>query len=234
MQTRPNVTARAAGILSLITILGGLFAQGYVSNRLVSFTDAALTATNILANRTLFQVSFTAYLIEMAAQIAGVAVLYRLLNPVNRNIALVAAFVELSAAIFKTFTRVFYLIPLFVLSGSPTLAAFNTDQLRAIALLLLRINDRGAAMACAFFGISGLLHAYLVYRSTFLPRALGILGMIASVGWLRYFYPPLRFPSFTIIAVLALIGAAVHIYWLIFRGVDEAKWRERYRESMEA
>ncbi|HEX9127583.1 MAG TPA: hypothetical protein VF850_00330, partial [Gemmatimonadaceae bacterium] len=62
----PQVTARAAGVLVLMTIGGGVFAQGFVSNRLVSFSDAALTANNILTNQPLFQVSFTVYLIEMA------------------------------------------------------------------------------------------------------------------------------------------------------------------------
>src|SRR5689334_7286853 len=83
----PRITARAAGILSLLTILGGIFAQGMVSDRLVVFSDAAATANNILAHRTLFQVSFTVYLVEMACQIASVALLYILLSPVNRDVA---------------------------------------------------------------------------------------------------------------------------------------------------
>jgi hypothetical protein len=49
--------------------------------------------------------------------------------------------------------------------------------------------------------------------------------MIASAGWLRFFYPPLRFPSFTVIAVFALAVAAVMIFWLIVFGVDEERWR---------
>src|SRR5262249_55011337 len=129
-------------------------------------------------------------------QIASTALLYILLRPVSRNVALVAAFIDLSGSIIKTLSRLFYITPLFVLSGTTALSAFNPDQLRAIALLLLKINDRGAAMALAFFGVSGVLNGYLVYRSNFLPRTLGILAMIASAGWLRFFYPPLRFPSF--------------------------------------
>lgn len=237
MQTRhasglqPQLTARGAAIFLLLAILGGIFAQAFVSNRLISFTDAALTANNVLANRTLFHVSFTVYLIEMACQIASTALLYRLLSPVSRDVALVAAFIELTASVIKTMSRLFYLTPLFVLSGTTVLNAFNAEQLRALALLLFRINDRGAAIAVAFFGVSGLLNGYLMLRSTFLPRALGILAMVCAAGWLRYFYPPLRFPSFTVIAVLALIGAAVKIFWLLFFGIDEKKWKERYRLS---
>jgi len=88
---KPRITARIAGVLILMTIAGGVFAQGFVSNRLISFSDAGVTANNILTNRSLFQVSFTVYLIEMACQIASIALIYILLSPVSRNIALVAA-----------------------------------------------------------------------------------------------------------------------------------------------
>jgi uncharacterized protein DUF4386 len=223
----PRLTARLTGVLILLTILGGIFAQALVANRLLVFSDAALTANNIVTHRSLFEAGFTVYLIEMTCQIASVALFYRLLQPVNGNIALVAAFIELAGCVIKTMSRLFFIVPLFLLSGPATMSAFNADQLRALALLLLRINDRGAALALALFGVSGVLHGYLVYRSTFLPRILGILGMIASVGWLRFFYPPLRFPSFTVIALLALAVAAFEICWLIVYGVNEEKWREQ-------
>jgi hypothetical protein len=228
---RPRITARFAGVLSLMTILGGVFAQGYVANRLIS-PDAAVTATNILANRPLFQLSYTIFLIEMACQVATSALFYALLRPVNRDIALVAAFLDLAGSVMKTMTRVFYITPLFVLSGNQALSAFSTDQLRALAMLLFKINDRGAGMALAFFGVSGVLNSYLIFRSTFLPRTLGILSMVASVGWLRFFYPPLRFPPFMVIAVVALLVAAVKIYWLIVYGVDEEKWKEKAESSL--
>ena len=230
---RPRITARFAGVMVFLTVAGGVFAQGYVSNRLVSFTDAALTANNILANRSLFQVSFTVFLIEMACQIASTALFYYLLSPVNRSIALVAAFVDLSGGIMKTLARAFYFTPLFVLSAPPGLSAFNNEQLRALALLLLKINDRTAGMSLGFFGVSGLLFGYLIFRSTFLPRTLGILSMVGSAGWLRWFFPALRYPPFTVVAVLALIVCAVKIFWLIVYGVDEEKWKERYRLSMQ-
>jgi hypothetical protein len=236
MQTQrtfnPRRTARIAGVLSLMTILGGIFAQGFVSNRLISFSDAAVTANNILANRTLFQLGLTVYLIEMACQIASVALFYVLLRPVSRNIALAAAFIELSGCIIKTLSRLFYITPLFVLSsGAEALSAFNADQLRALALLLLKINDRGAGLALAFFGVSGVLGGYLIFRSTFLPRTLGLLAMIGSAGWLRYFYPPLRFPPFIFIVGVALLVAAVKIVWLTVFGVDEERWNEQNRLS---
>lgn len=228
MQTsNPKTTARLAGILSLLTIVGGIFAQGVVANRLITYSDAAATANNILANRSLFELSFAVFLIEMTCQIASVAVFYALLRPVNRELALIAATINLGGSIIKTMSRLFYIAPLFVLTtGAQALHAFNPDQLRALALLLFRINDRGAAMSLGFFGVSGLLSGYLIFKSTYLPRALGILAMIGSAGWLRFLYPPLRFPSFTVIAAVAILTAAVQIFWLIVFGVDAEKWKD--------
>src|ERR1043165_3662262 len=110
---RPRITARFAGALSLLTILGGVFAQGIVSNRLITYSDAAATANNILTNRPLFNVSFSVYLIEMACQVASAALFYILLSPVNRNIALVSVFIDLTGSIIKTMSRLFYIVPLF-------------------------------------------------------------------------------------------------------------------------
>jgi hypothetical protein len=131
----PKTVARALGLLFLLVIICGVFAQGLVSERLIDFHDAAATANNILAHKGLFTFGFTVYLIEMASQIATAALWYVLLRPVSRPIALSAAFIELAGAIIKTFARVFYITPLFVLGGSrPTRNRFYVDSTRAIAI----------------------------------------------------------------------------------------------------
>jgi hypothetical protein len=222
----PRLTARITGLLYLLTILTGIFAQGFVSERLVVSGDAAATATNILAHRRLFEWSFTVYIIEMACQITTTALFYFLLKPVSRSIALVAAFLSLSGCIIKTFSRVFYIAPLFVLGGAQYLEVFNPQQLQALALLLLKVNDRGAAMALAFFGFESLLNGYLIFRSTFLPRILGVLSMLGGLGWLTFLYPSLGYSVFLYVAVFALLGSAAMIFWLIVFGVKEDRWRE--------
>ena len=217
------------GLLFLLTILAGIFAQGFVSERLIVFSDAATTANNILTHRGLYQLGFTVYLIEMACQIATAALWYVLLRPVNRSVALTAAFIELAGCVVKTGARVFYLAPLFVLGAgsTSTLHGFSAEQLPAIALILLKVNDYGAATALAFFGISTPLNGYLIFRSRFLPRWLGVLSMIAGLGWLTFLYPPLGYRVFPFIALLGLIGAAATIFWLLVFGVDEEKWKRQ-------
>jgi hypothetical protein len=222
----PRLIARIAGVLYLLTILAGIFAQGFVSERLVVSGDPAATSTNILAHRSLFEWSFTNYKVEMACQIMTTALFYFLLRPVNRSLALVAAFLSLSGCIIKTFARVFYIAPLFVLGGAQYLNVFNTQQLQALALLFLKVNDRGAAMALAFFGFEALFNGYLVFRSNFLPRILGVLSMAAGLGWLTFLYPPLGYRLFLYVAAFALLGSAAMIFWLIVFGVNEERWRQ--------
>jgi len=221
----PRLVARLAGVFFLLTIVGGIIAQGFISERLVNFGDAAATANNILANKGLFQIGFTIYLIEMACQIVAAALIYRLLKPVNRTLALLMLLFEFAGIVIKTFARVFYITPMYVLDGGVTLSGFDAEQLRSISLLLLKVNDYGAATAIAFFGFSTLMDGYLVFRSGFLPRWLGVMGMIAAFGWLAFLYPPLGYSVFMFAALFGLLASAAKIFWLIVFGVDEKKFR---------
>jgi hypothetical protein len=216
-----------AGLFFLLTILGGVFAQGFVSERLIDFKDAAATANNILTHKGLFQLGFTVYLIEMASQVATAALFYVLLRPVSKSVALSAAFLELTGCIIKSFARVFFIVPLFVLGGASSLSAFSTQQLQSVALLLFKVNDQGAAMALAFFGFSTILNGFLIFRSTFLPRWLGVLGMVSGFGWLTFLYPPLGYRLFPFLALIGLVGSAATIFWLLVFGVNEERWKEQ-------
>src|SRR5438045_5088652 len=116
-EASPRSVARINGVLYLLTMLTGLFAQGFVSNRLIVFGDASATATNILTHKSLFEVGFTVYMIEMACQIAAIALFYILLKPAGRSVSLVAAVLGLPGCIIKTFSRAFYIAPLSPLDG---------------------------------------------------------------------------------------------------------------------
>src|SRR5437764_14938743 len=136
----PRFEARITGTFYLLTILTGIFAQGFVSGSLVVDGDAAATATNILMHKSLFQLGFAVYLIEMACQIAMTALFYDLLKPAGRSVSLVAAFLGLTGCIIKTFRRLFYITPLLVLGGSQYLSLFSSEQLPALATLFLQVH----------------------------------------------------------------------------------------------
>ena len=110
-ETSPRLKARITGAFYLLTILTGIFAQGFVSERLVVDGDSAATAANILAHRFLFELGFTVYLIEMACQIAITALFYDLLEPERVSVSLLAAFLGLAGCVIKIFTRLFYIAP---------------------------------------------------------------------------------------------------------------------------
>jgi hypothetical protein len=227
-ETSPRAMARITGALYLLTIVAGIIAQGFISETLIVPGNAATTASNISAQEPLFRLGFTIYLIEMAAQIAMTVLFYYLLKPVSRTASLVGAVFSLVGCTIKTLSRLFYFAPLLVLDGNAEyLRVFDTDQLQSLALLFLEVNDHGAAMALAFFGFYGLLKGYLVLRSTFLPRFLGVLTLVAGLGWLTFLSPSLGMRLFPILAGVGILGAIANILWLLIVGVNEQRWKEQ-------
>jgi hypothetical protein len=221
----PRIVARVAGVLYLLTLLLGIFGQDVVSDGIVVPGDAAATAANILSHTSLFELGFAAFVVEMTCQIAMTALFYDLLKPVNRVVSLVAAFIGLAACTIKMFSRLFYIAPLLVLSGDQYLRAFGTAQLHALTLLSVSVNDYGTGIAMAFFGFAALVKGYLVVESSFLPRILGVLGMIAGLSLLTFLLPTLGPRMFTVVAALGLLGAVPMIFWLLVFGVNEERWK---------
>jgi hypothetical protein len=221
----PRAMARVIGVCYLITIVAGVVAQGAISESLINGRDAAATATNILNNTFQYRMGFTVYLIEMAAQVAMTTLLYELLKPVSRSVSLLSAVLGLVGCTIKIVARLFYYAPLFVLGGALYLNSFTREQREALALFLLKVNDQGAAIALVFFGLDTVLKGYLILQSTFLPRFLGVLGVIGGVGWLAFLWPPLGLRLFPVIALAGLVGALAAIGWFLIVGVNDERWR---------
>jgi hypothetical protein len=223
----PRAKARLAGVLYLLTMVLGGFAQGFISDRLVISGDAAATATNILANPSLFRLGFAIYLIEMACQITMVALFYELFKPVSKTVSMLAAIFGLVGCTIKTLSRLFFIAPFLVLGGAPYLSVFNAEQLQALALLFLRVNHQAETIAMVFFGFYALLQGYLIMRSGFLPRVLGVLSVAGGLGWLTYLYEPLSVRLVPFILAVAILGALSYVLWLLIFGVNEQHWKER-------
>jgi len=225
----PKTLARLTAAFSLLTLIGGVVAQGFIANGLVSPRDAALTATNILGARQLYLLSFTIFLVEMAANIATVTLFYVLLRPVNRTAALVSLVFGLVGCTIKTLARAFYYAPLLILGGADYLSVYSQGQLQALALLSIKINNVMAGIALVFLGVCTLFQGYLIIKSTFLPRFLGVIAVVSGLGWLSYLYPPLGSALFYYLIVVAILGLLLTAGWLLVRGVDEQRWREQSR-----
>lgn len=226
-EASPRAKARIIGLFYLLNILAGIFAQGFVSGRLIAFSDAAATATNILTHESLFRLGFAVYLIEMACQVVVTVLFYELLKPAGRSVSLLAACLSLVGIAIKTLSRLFYIAPLLVLRDASYMSVFNAEQVQALALLLLKVNDQGAAIGLVFFGFYAVLKGYLIIRSTFLPRILGVFAVLAGLGLLTFLHMPLGYRLFPYTAAVGLLGALPQILWLLVVGVNEQRWKEQ-------
>jgi hypothetical protein len=130
-------------------------------------------------------------------------------------------------ATIKTVARAFYYAPLLVLGGASYLTVFDASHLQALSLLLVKINNQTANMSLVFLGLSTFFQGYLIVRSTFLPRFLGVLAMVSGLSWLVYLYPALGSVLFYYLIVLAMLNVLLTSGWLLVKGVDEQRWREQ-------
>jgi hypothetical protein len=226
-ETSPSTRGRILAALYLLVIIGGITAQTFIADRLVVRDDAARTAANILANTSLYRLGFTIFMLEMIAQVGVSTLFYDLMKPVNRSVARVALVIGLTGCGIKTMARLFYYAPLILLGGASYLAALQPAQLAALSLAFIKINNQGAAIGVIFFGAEALLRGWLVFKSGFLPRFLGVWSMVSGLGWLTFLWPPLGSQAFIGVALFAIAGVIAMSGWLFIRGVDDVQWGER-------
>ena len=226
-ETSPTARGRILAALYLFVVIAGIAAQVFIADRLVVPGDAARTAANITANPSLYRLGFSIFMVEMVAQLAVSLLFYDLLKPVNRSLARTTAVIGLTGSGIKTLARLFYYAPLLLLGGESYLTALEPAQLHALSLTFIRLNNQGAAIGLVFFGFETLLRGWLVFKSGFLPPFLGVLSMICGLGWLTFLWPPLGSQAFVVVALFALIGTIATCGWLLIRGVDDVKWRDR-------
>ena len=226
-RSSPKFRARLAGGFSLLTLLLAVIAQGFIAERLIVSGDAAATAANILSHEGLFRLGFALYLIELACQITMTVLFYDLLRPVSKSVSLLAAIFGLTGCGIKIISRLFFIAPVFILGGSHYLSVFSKEQLQALALLFLKVDYQAETMAMIFFGFYAIVKGYLVFRSTFLPRILGVLGAVAGLGLVTYLYEPFAASVVLFIVGFGIVAALANIVWLLVFGVNEQRWKEQ-------
>jgi hypothetical protein len=225
-EASPRPSARITGVVYLLyfltAILGEFFLRGLVVDG-----DAAATANNLLAHQPLFRLGWATGLISTACYIAVTALFYGLFKPVNRSLSLVAAFLSLAGCTILAFSSLFQLAPLVVLGGSQYLSVFTVEQLRALALMFLELSAQAVNICFVFFGFYCLLIGYLIFKSAFLPRILGVLMAFAGLGWLAFLSPPLANYLLTYIEVIGILAEASLMVWLLVMGVNLQRWKEQ-------
>ncbi len=220
-------TARTAGLLYLIVVLTGIFSLVYVPSQITVPGDASATVSNIVASESLFRRGIVAGLICYTAFLLLPFVLYKLLSPVGKTAAvLMVAFAVVSVPIsFVNMLNKFDVLSL--LSGADYLQAFTTEQLHAQVMLLLKAYSNGMLVSTIFWGLWLLPFGYLVFKSGFLPRILGVLLMVGCFAYLIDFFGRALFPGYTETAIASFMtlpgsfGEIGTCLWLLIMGARE-------------
>ncbi len=221
-----NKTARMAGLLYLLFIVTLVFASS-VQGRVVVFGDAATTAGNIMTNELLFRFGFMSELLSTGFFLLAAWALYALLVTVNKDLALLFVLLNLAGVAVQCVSLLAEFAALLVLGGAGYLQVFQADQLQALAMLFLDLYKNGFMISQLFFATWLFPLGYLVYKSGFLPRILGVVLMIECCAWLIYFLQFFFFPGHAwitypcmAIGFIAEFGLAL---WLLIMGAREPK-----------
>ena len=221
---------RMTGAIYLLYFLMAM-ASVFLVRGIVVSGDAAATAANILAHETLFRLGSAVRAISTALYIVMAALFYDLFKAVNKTVSLLAAFFSIVGCAIQAVGSLFQLAPLLILGGSSYLAAFTLEQLRALAFLFLRLEPQASIVEIVFFGFYDLLIGYLIFRSLFLPRALGVLMALAGLGWLTFLASPLASRLSIYVQILGFLAEAALMLWLLIQGVDAQRWKEQAKAA---
>jgi hypothetical protein len=225
--------ARIAGFLFLITLVAGGFGEFYVPSKIIVSGNAAATANNIQASGWLFRLGFAAYLVEAVCDIGLTLILYALLVPVRKNVALLAAFFRLvSTATFAT-AELFYFAASLILGEPNYLKTFSPDQLKSLALLTLNLYGYGGGLFMVFYGVASILLGYLIFQSGYLPKFLGVLLALGGVGFVTRNFALVVAPAYASDILLLPMSITVLALtpWLLVKGIDIPRWQQKMAGS---
>ena len=230
-ETSPQIYARIGGVLYLIIIVVGLFAEIFVRSKLIVSGDTTSTANNIMASEQLWRIGFAGSLIMLVCAIPLALIIYVLLSPVSRNIALLAVFFNLVSIAVEALNNLNSFAALFPLGSSDYLKAFEPQQLHVLAYHSLRMHTSGYNISLIFFGMNCFFWGYLIFKSGYFPKILGVLLIICSVCYVTNSFAWFLAPKFAAtlipgILVPCLVAELSFCLWLIVKGVNVPKWNK--------
>ena len=225
-------TARFAGVLYLIITVAAIIAHQYVPKTLIVPGDAATTAQNIASSAMLFRVGGVgSELVILLSELILAVVLYVLLKPVNKTLSLIAAVSRLAMTAIHGMNLINYYFVLLLVTGTGYAAAFGAEQSQALVSLFLEAHHYGFTIGIAFLTIHVFILGYLILKSGYFPSVLGVLFLLAGVGYLVDSIALLLSSTYTTTpAFLAIPIALAEIafpLWLLIKGVNLEGWEKR-------
>jgi hypothetical protein len=228
--------ARLAGALYLVIIVFGISSEVIVRSGLIAWGDPAATARNILASPGAFRLGFLADSVMLLCDVALAVLLFALLKPVNATLALVAMAFRLTQTAVLALNLLNYHAAFLLLTGAGYASAFDPEQIQSLAYLFLDLHSHGYDLGLLLFGVHCLVLGFLIARSHYLPKFLGVLimagGLVYLFGSYTHFLAPGYASTIAPIYVVPLVAELGLCLWLLVKGVDLSKWRLSVAESM--
>ena len=224
--------AKAVGVLFLISMVAGGFGEAYVPSKIIVANDAAATVANIRNFDFLYRLGFAAFLVESLADVTLALILYELLKPVNKQLSLLAAFFGLMAPALFACAELFYFAPSLIMRVGP-MSSFSTDQVNALILLSLRFYGFAGMILTAYYGVAWVIRGYLMFRSGYLPKFLGVLMALGGAGFVVRNFLLILAPAYaaTWLLVLMFPGGLILTIWLLVKRIDTRRWDERVKAA---
>jgi len=235
----PRHLARIAGGLYLIIIVGGFFAIGFVPAAIVVPGDAAATAHNILAHELLYRLGIAAHIIIILCNIPLAVIFYDLFKVVSRRLSLLVVFFTLVGTAVEGANLLNQFAPLMLLGGGHYLSVFTTEQLQALAYMPLDLQAISYNIQQVIYAGYLLAAGYLVFRSIFLPRILGVLLAIGGLCYLTYSFATFLAPGFAahLVPYIQIPSGVAELslcLWLLVIGVNVQRWMQQASAAREA
>jgi len=218
--------ARLAGILLLISVIAGGYGESYIPAKLLAPNDIAETARRVASSLGLLRTSFAAYLIEAACDLTLTAIFYALLRPVSRPLSLIVACFGLFSTATFAVGEIFYFTASLPFSDPDMIKVLSPELRQTIPYLCLTVFGYIFVLFTGFYGLAEILRGYLIVRSRYLPRWLGILVALGGAGFLAknivfLAAPQHDSPFFVLPTLLAMLSMA---FWLLIKGINPAAW----------
>ena len=216
--------ARVAGFAYLITFATVVYVNFGIHDRLLVKNNAE-TARNILAHETLFRLGIASDLIYSIGTVVLLSALYVILKPVNRGLALLAAFWRLVWVLMWLAMTLDLFDALRLLSGTDYLRAFEAERLQALASLYLGTRFDYYYVGLLFGALASTVCGYLWFKSRFIPRALAAFGVISSAFCVACTLVFIILPNFANVVNLWWFDSPMAIFematslWLLFKGL---------------
>ena len=220
----PRKTARIAGFLYFMYFITSVIANLFGN---FVFVDAPATLNTIIAYESLFSIGLVISLFSVVFFLLAAWALYVLLKPVNENLALLFLLLNLGGFVIWCLSTLNLFSSLLLLSGADYLNVFQPDQLQAQAMLFINLYKNGSVIAQIPYGVWLFPLGYLVFKSRFLPKILGILLIADFFGLLIFVIQRFLLPGYEVISYpSSAVGFIAEIslsLWLLIKGVKDQK-----------